>query len=713
MTWHQLPMLRLLLPLMAGIVAQTYFDFAPKYFLLWLPLLLIIFGLLAAAFRKGLKWRGVMAWAAFGQISMFLLGAQLAHEQDARHDAAHFSHYIDTTKETSGATILRLQIEEPPQAQGANLKMQARVLALREGEAWRDVEGILLLSLPADSAAALAYGTEVFIRAKIRPVAPPLNPYSVDMRAYYANRNVYFQAYTEDWQILAQEKGDWIWANIYSLRAYLLSVFKSHCPTANEYAVMAGLVLGVRQDMDKSVTQAYADVGAMHILSVSGLHVGLIAWLLLFVFNRIKIKHRAWQYLKTATVILLIWFFALLTGCSPPALRSAVMFSFLTFGQLQKRQGNIYNSLAASAFFLLCFNPFWLWDAGFQLSYLALLGIVYYQPRIVKLLYFENRVLRWAWDLTAVSLAASISTFPLGLYYFHQFSFSTFLSGLVALPIATLLLPLGFILLILAKVPILSTILGAAVYALVWLLNYSVFVFQALPYSVLRRVWIDLGQFWLLYAVVILATFAFYLGRLRWLIYAQIAFFIFAARYAIEKYEQQSQQWFCVYQLPKGSAVAVGRAHSAATFVDSSSQKANRLAFAQQNHLAAINAENVALADIDSVAANEATGAQDDIFHLYSSSQVLVAANFSCAQLSPQTLENTSDTPLEVDAVLLRNNPQPHVMAATLHKNYAFDWLILDGSNSAATARRWQVYADSLGLALHNTARDAAFYRQW
>ena len=153
-------------------------------------------------------------------------------------------------------------------------------------------------------------------------------------------------------------------------------------------------------------------------------------------------------------------------------------------------------------------------------------------------------------------------------------------------------------------------------------------------------------------------------------------------------------------------AVAVGRAHLAATFVDSSSQKANRLAFAQQNHLAAINAENVVLADID-------TSAQDGIFYLYSPSQVLVSPHFSCAQLSPQTLENASDTPLQVDAVLLRNNPQPHVVAATLHKNYAFDWLILDGSNSANTARRWLVYADSLGLDLHYTARDAAFYRQW
>jgi competence protein ComEC len=627
--------------------------------------------------------------------------------QDGRNTDEHFGHYAASTTPMR----YRVAIEEPPQVKGLNIKLILSVQEIALSDSlWQPVQGALLATIPNDSnTTRLKYGDILLIRATVRPIAGAQNPYGLDLRNFYAIRGLYHQTYIggEHWQHIDSAQGNWLWGNIYDLRAYLLTVFRQHCPTNNEYAVMSGLVLGVRDDMDKSVVQAYADVGAMHILSVSGLHVGLIAWLLLFIFERVPIKHRYWRYLKTTAVIVLIWLFALLTGCSPPALRSAAMFSFVSFGQLRDRKSSIYNSLASSAFFLLCYNPLWLWDAGFQLSYLALLGIVYYQPRIYKLYYPPNRLVEWAWNLTTVSLAASLTTFALGLYYFHQFSFSSFLSGLVALPIATALLPLGFILLVLGKVPIVATALGFVVYWLVWLLNASVFFFQAIPYLILQNVWLDTIQFWLLNTAVVAATLSFYWLRARELFYAQMAVLAFALLSAWQQYEEQTQKTVCIYQIYKGSAIAILSGNEALTFADSATLQNNALVFAQKNHLAARNIYQSQLHNIQ----QDTTIAHD--LGYYSPAQILQTPDFSCAFFSPATLQNKAAEPLSVDVVVVCDNVQPKAKAELLHQNFNFQHLIIDGSNSNRTAQRWQQYCDSLQIPYTNTAETGAWLQHF
>jgi competence protein ComEC len=708
MTWHQIPFLRLLLPFMLGIVAETYIQiaaFSPRFllflfvfFLLWLAI---------GAFRKGLTWRPLMTWAVSEQVALLLLGALLTYRQDGRNADTHFSHFVSANMPMR----YRVAITEPPQIKGLNTKLTLSVQAIALSDSlWQPVQGDLLATMPSDShSMQLKYGDILLIRATARPISGAQNPYGLDLRNFYAIRGLYHQTYIggEQWQKIDTLQGNWLWGNIYDLRAYLLTVFRQHCPTNNEYAVMSGLVLGVRDDMDKSVIQAYADVGAMHILSVSGLHVGLIAWLLLFIFERVPIKHRYWRYLKTTAVIVLIWLFALLTGCSPPALRSAAMFSFVSFGQLRDRKSSIYNSLASSAFFLLCYNPLWLWDAGFQLSYLALLGIVYYQPRIYKLYYPPNRLVEWAWNLTTVSIAASLTTFALGLYYFHQFSFSSFLSGLVALPIATALLPLGFMLLVLGKVPIVATVLGFVVYWLVWLLNASVFFFQAIPYLILQNVWLDTIQFWLLNAAVVAATLSFYWLRARELFYAQTAVLAFALLSAWQQYGQQTQKTVCIYQVYKGSAIGIFDGQQALTFADSATLQSNALVFAQKNHLAARNIRQNALHNIQ-----QDTTISHEVGY-YSPAQVLQIADFSCAFFSPTSLQNTASEPLSVDIIVIRDNVQPKAKAELLHQNFDFDHLIIDGSNSQRTAQRWQQYCDSLQIPYTNTAETGAFLHHY
>ena len=125
----------------------------------------------------------------------------------------------------------------------------------------------------------------------------------------------------------------------------------------------------------------------MHVLAVSGLHVGLIYFGLSFLLGLLPFKSSNWVWIKTWIMVAGVWFFALLTGASPSVLRAATMFSFIIVGQAMRHHPSIYNTLAGSAFFLLCIQPYMLFEVGFQLSYLAVTGIIYFQAKIYGELY--------------------------------------------------------------------------------------------------------------------------------------------------------------------------------------------------------------------------------------------------------------------------------------------------------------------------------------
>ena len=183
--------------------------------------------------------------------------------------------------------------------------------------------------------------------------------------------------------------------------------------------MLAALTLGYKDALTPELRESFSTTGAMHVLAVSGLHVGIIFVVLEFLLSFLN-RWRFGKRLKPILIIVLLWSYAFITGLSPSVLRSSVMFSCMAFGGVLGRKSNTYNTIFVSAFFLLFFNADLLFDVGFQLSYSAVIAIVYFQPKIAGLLYVRNRFLRWAWDLAAVSLAAQIGTAPFAIFYFHQ-----------------------------------------------------------------------------------------------------------------------------------------------------------------------------------------------------------------------------------------------------------------------------------------------------
>ena len=301
-------------------------------------------------------------------------------------------------------------------------------------------------------------------------------------------------------------------------RQTCIKILDKHLNSDNERSVGAALILGFKDEIPQEVLTAYINTGSMHVLSVSGLHVGVVAIMLELLLKKISTRRRWWRVTKPIVLIFFIWVFSIFTGASAAVLRAAVMFSFLILGRSLRREVNIYNILAISAFVLLCYNPFLLMDVGFQLSYMALVGIVYFQPKIYRMWLIDNKLGDYLWSLTATGIAATLATLPISLYFFHQFPTYFWLSGFVVVPAAVVILWLGIALFCFDWIPFVGIIIGKLLYYGIWITNALLFLIQKLPYSVVTGIFISMAALIFLYLALLSTSLAILTKRFRWVL---------------------------------------------------------------------------------------------------------------------------------------------------------------------------------------------------
>ena len=245
--------------------------------------------------------------------------------------------------------------------------------------------------------------------------------------------------------------------------------------------------MGYRDLLDNELLKSYSAAGVIHILSVSGLHVGLLVLVAMWFLNLLAIPEK-FQWVKYLLVIVLVWAFACITGLSPPILRAAVAGSFILTGKMLRRDMHPLNGLAASAFFLFIINPFWLFDIGFELSYVAVAGIILLYPAFYRLLYIPWRAVDWLWQSAALSLAATIATLPLTLYYFHQAPVYFILSNLIVIPLSSLIMLAGALLLVLSPFHWLAVFVAKFVWWLVNIMDGCINFIGQLPMSRIKDI---------------------------------------------------------------------------------------------------------------------------------------------------------------------------------------------------------------------------------
>lgn len=509
MFWKRYPLFRVFVAYATGVLLANFFtiSWVVSFSALGISVFFVLAILLSkkqiGVFRFPF-WQGASIQALFLFLGIVLSNIYAANWQPAFHKIPEQTQ-----------TEYLIQITAEPRLKERSLGMEAKLLAQNRFDSLQAAQGGLMLYLEQDSLAGeLQYGDQLYITAQLNPLKPPANPYEFDYRNYLNLKGIYFQAYipSEKWTKGENQGGFTLKRNALTKRRELMQIISDWNLSARGEAISNALLLGFRDDIDDEMMKAFSAAGAMHVLAVSGLHVGIIflmAGKLLFFFD----QNARSKILKSIILVLILWAYALLTGLSASVVRAATMFTFMALGTAFQRNTSIYNTIIVSALFLMLIKPTYLFEVGFQLSYAAVFGIVWMQPRFMKLIPIKTRAGEWFWGIVTVSIAAQIATFPLGLYYFHQFPSLFLISNILVIPLVTLLMYVGIFNLILSVFGVMPTFLLIAYEYLLLALTWSVNTVEGFSIFLINQIHINRLELVLFYGFILFFFHWLFSGR--------------------------------------------------------------------------------------------------------------------------------------------------------------------------------------------------------
>ncbi|MFD2515001.1 ComEC/Rec2 family competence protein [Pontibacter locisalis] len=696
--WAPYPFVRVALSFAAGILL---YIITGREFRFSLELLAFFFAAFVVAVLLTRRVKSAFATNIAGILALltfFSAGLFTTHYRTAYHQQDHLLHLQEQPAHYTG--VVTDYVVQKAGYQSTVVEVQ-QVLV---NGSWQRATGRVQLSVPHDSDKTyeLAYGDVLLVKGSPEPVAPPANPGQFDYRQYLANKNIYHRHYLQAYQYgkVSNDPPLGILSYSIQLRGKLDALLQEKLDEKREYGIASALLLGVKDELDNNIRKTYANTGTMHVLAVSGLHVGLIFTVLMLLLTQFNRTGR--QRLVGAVVILLVlWLYAFITGLSPSVLRAVLMFSLVTVGLAIKRRTNIYNTVAVAALVLLFINPYNLLEVGFQLSFLAVLGIVYLQPRLYTLVQVDNWLLDKVWALFTVAIAAQLATFPLGLFYFHQFPVYFWLANIVVVPMATVVLYSGMVALAFSWVPGLSWLLFKLHFGFIWLMNeFNVWV-QQLPGALINGIDISLLQAVLLYMLMFTFILFLFNKRLRYVWFATGIVAVFSVQEILEVVEQKNQKLLTVYSLRGSTGVSLLQGQQAVVIADSALlQDENNYTFNVQPQLWARGVQQPEFVTLGQDKLPFASSVR-----LADENQLLVWQGQSWLILSsPPVLQPKEQ--LQTDYILLRNNVR---LEPGMLPKYTFKQIIIDASNSIWYRKKLKEQLDAQSIAYHDIAEDGAF----
>lgn len=682
------PILQVLAPLVLGILSNANFPIPGQFLIACMAVAftgLVIFHWIPVLARFRHAWlSGLFSFGLF-----FSLGSWLCQNQDIRQHPDFFGNTL------SDSSTLLLLLEEKPIEKSNSYKAIARVCYSIADHEPVKTSGKLLLYFSKDRAVQkLDYGSQLLIRQKLNAIKSSGNPGAFDFKRYCLFQGITHQVYLPDGAYeLLPGKQQQAFRKLLNISAdWLLALIRQYIPGTQEKGIAEALLIGYKQDLDPDIVQSYSNTGVVHIIAISGLHLGLIYWLLLILLKPLN-RSVATRWLYVSFVITGLWLFSFLAGAQPSVLRSALMFSCLVLGNSLRRRSPAINSLAVSAFILLCYNPYWLWDAGFQLSYTAVLSILLFNRPVYNWFYCKNKLLDAAWKLNAVTISAQLLTLPVSLYLFHQFPVSFLFSNFIAVPLSSALL-LGEIgLCVLAVYPPLASFTGQAISAGIRLMNGWIARVEKLPFSVWEGIQLSATQaIWL--TGLLLAAGYWLMERSKKAFYLSLSFLLL---FSIERFvsfrEAENQQQLIVYHVPRMKAIDFisGRHY---WFTGDSN-----LLISKQVRNFHLKPTRILRRVIES---NQLKGLlyYDPYYHFSGKNMLFLDTALSFPR-QPDMARPV------IDLLVLSGNPK--IYLDRLVEELDIRQIVTDGSVPAWKAALWKKDADSLHIPLHNTGEKGAF----
>ena len=537
---------QLTLCLVLGILFGSYFVIDPKILFIIIGALVLIFALVYYYVDK--KFEPSLLFTVLVFLLCFSIGISTITLKTVENKKYFNRNNLEFFENNPQTAILSISKILKPSVY--NYRYEADIIQLNKQE----TSGKILVNVLCDSLnKPLNVDDNVLIYTEIRQVSLPKNPYEFNYRNYLKNQQIYHQINLENYQFLKLGNRN------SSIKGFASKVRKSinlallkNGFSANELAVINALLLGQRQDISNDLMQSYIGAGAIHILAVSGLHVGIILIILTFLFKPLfYFKHG--KTITSVCIVILLWLFAILAGLSASVVRAVTMFSAITIGLYSNRSTNVYNTLVISMFFLLLINPYYLFEVGFQLSYLAVFSIVWIQPKLYCIWQPKLWLVGKFWQLFTVSVAAQIGVLPLSLYYFHQFPGLFFVSNLVIIPFLGIILTAGVVIMLLALLDLLPQMLSEGYIFIIrqmnnfisWVSNQQVFIVENITFSF----------------AMLITFYAFIFFMLKWtekknfqrMVLVLIAIVALQTVFIFEKYQIQTTYNFIVFNKTKES----------------------------------------------------------------------------------------------------------------------------------------------------------------
>lgn len=689
----RIPLVRLLLPFVAGIVFAYSFRIRMEISIL----LIVIFSGVALLFLHRKLLKRSLLWIGFDGIiislSLFFVGAALT--------SLELQPPLSSPLNGSEKVLaMHVRLLNDPVVKEKSVKLFVDVREWKDSVAWKTGEEKMVVYLQREEAAEkLQYGDELLIHASPTLVKGPKNPEEFDYRAFLERLGVRGQVYAKsgEWKLESRNGGNAFKSCALELRRYFLGKLQSYGMSGAAFGVSAALLLGASDHLDPGTIQAYSASGTLHVLSVSGMHVALVYVVLLRLLAPLD-KRKGGKWISIAVQLVFLWFYATLTGLCPSVLRSVTMLSVVIAGRAFNKNAHILNSLAASALILLFADPLMLFDIGFQLSYLAVAGIVMLQPKLEELWQPEFWLTKQIWTLISVTIVAQVFTFPLGLYYFKQFPTYFLLSNLVVIPLSTITMYAGLALLIVSPFAIIAKPIALLFGFLVEVLNASVSGIEHLPHSVMHSAKWEKSEMIFLYVFVICVLVYLSRKNKRWLQGALVSFLflLLVVAYGNENFIEKRE--LIIFNVNHSSALAVVNGNNHILFADTSLlQRKGDIDFHIEPFLKANGWEDETIHSLE-----------DSIFlstdFVHSGKGRMKAMGKQIVIVDP-TFSPTNEKET-CDILLLHGNPKTKLDTLISHLNPSL--VVADGSDGKWRIKKWKTICEQRKINFYDVQEQGA-----
>lgn len=659
--------------LILGVLLGFYYNIEPVH------ILIICLGLFIASLSLHLLTRIKIKKPLALEILVLALSFSLGLLTTSFHNEYNFkNHYTKTVAAQKDSLYsITFRVREVLKPGNYYNKYTLDLLTIEN----QTVSGKTLLNVALDSLNPKLKVDEIYYtKTEFKDLIPPLNPHQFDYKSYLSKKYIYHQIFIDNSSLLCvNTEKHTLFGYAAQIREEINVRLDNYHFEANELAIINALLLGQRQDISKEIYNSYTQAGAIHILAVSGLHIGIILLMLNFLFKPLDYLKNG-NYIKLIIIVLLLWSYAIVAGLSASVVRAVTMFTAVAIGMNLKRPTNIFNTLAISIFVLLLVKPLFLFDVGFQLSYLAVIAIVVIQPMLEKLWFPKFKLLNFFWKIFTVTIAAQFGIIPISLYYFHQFPGLFFISNLVIIPCLGIILGLGILVILLALLNILPQLLasffGGVIHTLNWFVSWvsqqELFLFKNISFSI--------SQVLFSYLILIAIIIWFKNKSAKNLILVLSTIIISQLFFIGNKYNSVTNE-FIVFHKSRYSVIGMRQIDSLTLHHNLEDAKSEKLIL---NYTIG---EDVNTINYDSI--------KD--FYQVNSRMILVVDSLNIC---------TTNT-IKPNILLLRNSPK--INLDRVIDSIQPEFIISDGSNYKTYQERWAKTCENKKIPFHQTSKKGSF----